>query len=659
VSTARRKSVLGILARPVRRIWWLAAVAAAARAFASETPADLKPTIAPPGIWVTPHFFDRRPTTAKLESSADHHWLLLERQINAAENQTFSHVVRQILTVSGVQNGANLSIDFNPAYQSLTLHWARIWRGAEHLDRLDANKVKMIRQERDLDRYILNGEQSAVLVLDDVRVGDIVDYAYSVDGANPIFAGRFSASVRAQLHEPIERLLTRVLWPSQRRLYTKAHGCTIQPTVTQKKEFFEYTWDLKQIAGIRLEDSQPVWYDPEPWVQLSEFKTWADVNQWALALFQNTSSLSSELSQKISEWKRMVIREQQILAVLRFVQDEVRYFGIELGESAEKPGDPSVVFSRRFGDCKDKALLFVSILRALGMEAYPALVNTVSCQSIQEWQPSADVFDHCIAVVQCDHQTYWLDPTAGYQRGSLGDHYLPNYARALMISPKTTELTVIPQAAGLPLTTTTEYFQLGGRAQASTLKVVTLAQGRDADNLRALFATQKRSEIEKKYLQLYSELYRGIKMSSPIELADNETQNRFQTTESYLIDKAWIRSGKDETYRCEFYPYAIASLLKKPADTMRRTPLGIRFPEHQLLRTEVTLPEAWLPEVDSKPISDPAFFFQKTCRCAGNRLVMEYEYRSLADSVMPNRATQYLQSVSEAAHSLGYSLIWR
>jgi hypothetical protein len=39
---------------------------------------------------------------------------------------------------------------------------------------------------------MLNGQESAVLVLDDVHVGDTIDYSYSIKGSNPVFAGHFS-----------------------------------------------------------------------------------------------------------------------------------------------------------------------------------------------------------------------------------------------------------------------------------------------------------------------------------------------------------------------------------------------------------------------------------------------------------------------------------
>ena len=626
---------------------------------AADVSIESKPAIAPPASWVMPHFFDRQSVAAKPEPNADQHWLLLERQVNADGNETFLHCSRQIMTVAGVQNGSTLKIDFNPSYQTLTLHWARLWRGASHLERLEPEKIRLVRQERDLEQHLLNGEQTAVLVMDDVRVGDIVDYAYSIKGANPVFNGKFSTEVRVQLEEPVEQLFSRVLWPAQRRLYSKTHNCSVQPVAVTKKDFVECVWDSRQVPGFHQEDSLPVWCDPEPWVQLSEFKTWAEVNQWALALFQNNSPLSPELTRKIAGWKKLPSREQQVLNVLRFVQDEVRYFGIEIGVSTEKPADPSSVFSKRYGDCKDKSLLFVTLVRGLGIEAYPVLVNTGLRRTLEEWQPAAGVFDHCIAVVQLDGQTYWLDPTAGYQRGSLAMHYLPDYGRGLVISPRTTALGIIPQTTGLPLTTTTEYFDLGRRSGVSDLKVVTVAEGRDADRLREMFTNTKRSDIEKNFTHFYSDYYPGIKQAASIEIQDNEQENRFQTTELYTIDQAWVKSDKDGKFRCDFYPFSIAALNKKPVDTQRKLPLAVDFPQHQILRTEITVPATWSYEKDSKHIVDPAFDFRKQCRRVGKKLVLEYEYQALADSVPAYRTDEYLQNLGKVSKCFGDAFVWR
>jgi transglutaminase-like putative cysteine protease len=654
------QGLLWIITRWFQRVGCAGVFAIAIQGIASDiSPAASATKVAPPSSWVKPQFFNRQASRNLLESSTDEFFLLRECQINVPESETFHHTVRQILTTAGVQKGATITIDFNPGYESLTWHWARIWRGAEHLERLDTNQVKIVQPEREVDQYILNGQKSAILVLNDVRIGDIIDYSYSLTGTNPVFGGYFSTDVPVQLEQPADRLLTRVLWPTRRHLYAKPHGCVVQPALIAGKEVMEYVWDLRQISGLTLEDSLPAWCDPEPWVQLSEFKTWAEVNQWASKLFQVTSPSSPELARKIAEWKQIPSQEDQVLAVLRFVQDDVRYFGIEIGDSGEKPADPSTVFSRRFGDCKDKSLLFVTILRALGIQAYPELVNSTMGRAIEDWQPTAVAFDHCIAMVQLDSQPYWVDPTMNYQRGPLAAHYLPGYDCGLVIAPGTTRLTSIPHTTGLPQTTTTEYFQMGSKTEPAGLKVVTIAEGRDAESLRELFAGTKRNDIEKNYTHFYSTLYPGIKMSSPIAVEDDELQNRVQTTEFYTIDKAWTESGTTHKVSCDFYPTSVSGFLKRPVDINRNFPLGISFPQHQILRTEITLPTAGPAESTDKSIVDPAFTFRKTVRCNGRNLVMEYEYRSLDDSVAPERINGYLDQLNQASQLLGYGLTWQ
>ena len=626
---------------------------------AADAPAQPKPAAGPPSAWVKPQFFDRQALATDIDPGADQHWLLLERQVNAASNETFVHCIRQIRTVAGVQNGSDLKIDFNPGYQTLTMNWARLWRGANFINQLDTNKISLVRQERDLDEQLVNGEQTAMLVFEDVRVGDIVDYAYSVKGENPVFNGKFSTMFGVQMDEQVERLLNRVVWPAQRRFYPKAQGTGMQPIVSTASNIITCVWDLRHVPAVSREDMVPVWFEPRPFVQLTEFNNWAEVNRWALALFQNSSPLSPELGQKVAEWKRLNSHEQQVQAALKFVQDEVRYFGVEIGVSAEKPTDPATVFARRFGDCKDKSLLFVTLMRSLGIEAYPVLVNTQSRQTIENWLPAADVFDHCIAMVRFDGQTWWLDPTAGYQRGALAQHYLPNYGRGLVISPVTTGLSVIPQTTGMPLTTTTEYFDLGRKSGASDLKVVTVAEGRDADRLRATFASNKRSEIEKDYTHFYGDTYSGIKMASPIEVQDDEQNNRFQTTEYYTIDKAWIKSDQDGKYRCDFYPFCIASSFTKPRDLQRKFPVAVDYPEHKILRTEITVPANWTYQKENKSIIDPSFTFHKKSHREDNRLVIEYEYQALMEFVSPDRTGEYLEKLSAVSKCYGDSFVWR
>ena len=199
------------------------------------------------------------------------------------------------------------------------------------------------------------------------------------------------------------------------------------------------------MPAVEPEDAAPSWFDPFPGVQISEFESWSDVVNWALPLYQVKQSPSGTLAQEIDRLKNSSDKpEARLISALRFVQDEIRYMGIELGPNSHQPNQPSTVFERRFGDCKDKSLLLSSILNSIGIEAHPALVNTEAKSSLSAWQPTPIAFDHCIVQAKIAGKTYWIDPTISMQRGQLDQYYAPDYALALVIRDGGHELERIP-----------------------------------------------------------------------------------------------------------------------------------------------------------------------------------------------------------------------
>ncbi len=621
---------------------------------AETSPAD-KCTVGPPSAWVAPLTFTR-PAKNLDTPGDDAHLLLKDRQVNVASNELFIHIVKQVRNYFGVQNGSTIKIDFEPDFEQLNVHWIRIWRGTNCLERLSREKLNIIQQEPELSDLLIYGRQSALTVLDDVRPGDIVDYAYTLRGVNPVLSGRFYDQVPVQMRVPVDRLRTRLVWPAQRYLYLTNHLCSVKPTITRRTDGFEFLWDFKQLPALPVEDSLPSWYAPDPYVQLTEFPTWAAVNQWALQLFTDTTPFSPALKQKIEEWRRLGRWEDRVLSALHFVQDDVRYFGIEIGASATRPCPASETFERRFGDCKDKTFLFVTILRALGVEAYPVLVNTSARHQLDEWLPTANAFDHAIAYIRFEGRSYWLDSTV-HQSGTFDNYRPPPFERGLVIAPATKGLTVIPSGGG-SRTTVSEYFTLRGRGQSADLKVITVAEGEDAEAMRYQFSTTSLEAVGKRYLDFYSRYYSGIHQSDKINYTDNEQANRVEITEYYTIDDAWGKPQSGSGYSFSLYPVMFYPVISKPLDKDRRMPLAVDHPNHLIQHTEVTLPIAWSYTHLDKFINDAAFTFSKHINCGGRRLVMDFEYESLADYVPPENVPTYLDHLTTISQSLDYQLSW-
>ncbi|HET8715864.1 MAG TPA: DUF3857 and transglutaminase domain-containing protein, partial [Holophagaceae bacterium] len=114
-------------------------------------------------------------------------------------------------------------------------------------------------------------------------------------------------------------------------------------------------------------------------------------------------------------------RDARIARILARLHAQVRYTGIEFGDRAITPAPPSEVLKRGYGDCKDKATLLVAALRASGIPAEVALLQTGPGADVDPDIPGLGQFNHAIVHVPGDHPL-WIDATADLS--PLGTAYL-------------------------------------------------------------------------------------------------------------------------------------------------------------------------------------------------------------------------------------------
>jgi len=102
---------------------------------------------------------------------------------------------------------------------------------------------------------------------------------------------------------------------------------------------------------------------------------------------------------------------EKIKALFYFVSNKIRYMGItpEKDRPGFEPHDVSITFDKRYGVCRDKAALLVSMLRLAGFEAYPILINVGTRMDPQVPDP---FFNHAIVAAELqDGLQVLMDPT--------------------------------------------------------------------------------------------------------------------------------------------------------------------------------------------------------------------------------------------------------
>ncbi len=130
--------------------------------------------------------------------------------------------VRRVLSNQGVQDASQLSIDFDPSYETLIVHDAEVVRDGKRMPELNAGEMRVIEKESESDDRIYDGQLTALIFLKDVRPGDRIDYSYSLEGANPLLGGKYADEYEMSTSRPTKHLRHRLLWPAARPLQYRA-----------------------------------------------------------------------------------------------------------------------------------------------------------------------------------------------------------------------------------------------------------------------------------------------------------------------------------------------------------------------------------------------------------------------------------------------------
>ena len=573
-------------------------------------------------------------------------------RVTAKTVERYRHIRFHPRSPAQVEEGSQVELDFDPAFERLVIHHVSVERDGRAVAALAAQEVKLVQREKGFEERIYDGTLSALIFLRDVRAGDVVDYAYTVEGASPVLGGKYVTDFPVADQSYTASWRRRIVMPEARSLRVKNHGTDLVPTVTTGGGWRVYTWERHDVPPIEPEDDLPSWFDPAPAIEAGEFDSWAEVAALFVRLYSDLGAPSEALSAQIAKLRAVKgTAEDRLLAATRFVQDDIRYLGIELGLGGHRPFAPSTVLERRFGDCKDKAFLLVTFFRALGFDAKIALVNTVRRRALDDGLPSPLAFDHAIVQVTVDGRSTFIDATSSYQRGPLSARQAPAFERALLLAPETRGLVPIPRPRlTQPDHEVLEILTLGDDRHSADLEVETTDRGAEANRTRAELSERTRKEMGRDYLNYYSQDYPTITQTAEIQVADDERGNVVTVRERYHVAELW-KDGRHELGATE-----IDGRLKGPRITRRSMPYAVEFPLN--IRTKVLVRFPAAPEIDPETVDlgDDHLHFHLQVGVSGRELSVVYELQSLEDSVAPEKAQRFFQIQSEIRRRAGYTL---
>ena len=298
-----------------------------------------------------------------------------------------------------------------------------------------------------------------------------------------------------------------------------------------------------------------------------------------------------------------------------------------------------------YGDCKDKSLLLVAMLRQMGIRAYPALTSSERGPGLPERPPSPTAFDHVIVQVVWNGKSYWVDPTASHQGGRFPQTTPLTYAWALPIKPGQDKLEPIPLQVDAETTVDiVERYTLAPNGGPLKLTVRTSYRADEADATRAHLASASRQAIEKRSLAYYGQSYPGIRAVAAIEVKDDRDANILTLVESYeLAREAFEKNGLDATFMLN----AESILVFEAPAGVRHAALQVAYPINRRHRIIVDTPGRRPPAPADASIDGVAFKMTLEVDRQGDVLMMDYRLVGKTQVVEPGQMDAYREEVDE------------
>lgn len=563
--------------------------------------------------------------------------LLSDTQVSllGAKPASYFHFKTTALERSGLERISTIRIGFNPRFETLTFHELAVIRDGKRIDRLKSARIDLAQRERRLEEGIYDEEVEAIVAVTDIRVGDFVEYAYTIAGENPVFAGRYSSFFPLNREHPIARLSIRIQYPASRSLATKVHGSELTAAESTERSVRTLTLAGEALQPVRPEQAVPAWFMMFPWLEVTEYRSWEEVNAWARNLYATPVDLSPEIVEVLTKFKAEAKSERELAGLtLSWVQNEIRYYSVSVGTSSHRPNHPNLTVRQRFGDCKDKSLLLSAMLKWLGIKAEPALVSFRLRKGVVNAIPTPHVFDHVIVRAELPEGTYWLDGTRTHQGRGLENLGFTQYGHALPTETQANDLVAVaaPPAAreGFEVVETFKVIQYGSPAALTTKERYF---GILAEMVRQQIAARGIARFIEVQQTDYAKDFPNITVSGEAAVTDDVIANELTIIQTFGIPRLF-KYDAGRARMAAAYARSFVNLLRFPGAGDRKFPLALPYPGRFDHRIVLELPNR--PAISAPPPEswqDGHLALSNRWTVAENRITADYGLRAQEDSV--------------------------
>lgn len=309
---------------------------------------------------------------------------------------------------------SQVSLSFDPHRERVRVIHARSFGLDGKVNTLSQDQIKIAKGTS--GGVYFNQRQQLRFTIPEVAVGSLVDYSYEIEEFNPFDKNLFQGRSYFQGSSPVGESILRVSVPHDKKLYYVAKNCDEYASEPKKLDGVDtiiYSWKFNDMPPVTPEPYMPSYRDIIPAIYFSLHKDFSYIHNKLKPMyekrFQLTEMVKKQVEKIIDGAKNL---DEKIARLYKFCQKEIRYISIKGNLASNQVGHPAEeTLKNKYGDCTDKGMLLATMLKHIGVEAYPVGIRTNSAgRAVRE----IGIFDdnHCITEVHLDGRIFYLDSTA-------------------------------------------------------------------------------------------------------------------------------------------------------------------------------------------------------------------------------------------------------
>ena len=331
-----------------------------------------------------------------------------------------THQAVKILTERGIQKYGDIAIPYQPASQNIEVNIARTITADGTVLQPPDEAFNDVTPPGLLSYNLYSDAMWKVISMVGLAPGVCIEYQVTLEdkvaGGESWIMGGYNFQATETTLETSYALQMPKTWHLKWHIANDmSQTKPLKPRISYtENDTSVYIWRYGETPALELEEGMPHVNNVVPRLRYSSIAEWDDVYTWYKELAKGRYTPNADIEEKVQELTReLETDEEKIRAIYHFVSSNIRYVGIELGQSAYQPSHATEVFQVQYGDCKDKTTLLISMLDLVGIKAYPCLISMAPQERIDTTLPFLSQFNHMIAAIPTGMNTYiWLDATA-------------------------------------------------------------------------------------------------------------------------------------------------------------------------------------------------------------------------------------------------------